>query len=98
MIRHIVMFSFKEDTEDSEIMNIDRLFKTLPLAIPEVLDFESGVNISPEDHDKGFTHIYSLSFASKETRDIYLYHSKHRAFSEQADKTLDDVLVFDYEV
>ncbi len=96
MVRHVVMFSFKKDAEDAEIKEVDALFKELPSVISEIQSFESGVNISPENLDKGFTHIYLLSFADEKARDIYLYHKTHQAFSAKAGKIFDDVMVMDY--
>lgn len=98
MVKHIVLFSFSKNLEEADILEIDASFKELPLHIPGILSFESGLNISPEHLNKGFTHIYSLTFADEKTRDTYLYHEAHQAFSKKVRDKIDDVLVVDYEV
>ena len=68
----------------------------MPSKIPQILDFEWGMNNSPENHDKGFTHCYFVTFASEEDRAIYLPHPDHQAFGKLLDGILEDVLVVDY--
>lgn len=96
MIRHIVLFSFKSDIDIEKIIKADESFKNLSQLIPEILSFESGLNISPEGLNKGFTHAYQLSFDSEDTRDLYLNHNDHLAFSKSVQNVIVDVLVFDY--
>ncbi len=98
MIRHIVLFSFKKEMLDDDVRKADNLFKTLPHKIEEIMDFESGINISPEGLNKGFTHAYNLSFSDEKTRDIYLNHKDHKLFSESIADKLEDVLVIDYKI
>ncbi len=98
MLKHIVLFSFKEEIDEIEITRVDNLFKELPGKIDDIIDFDSGINISPENLNKGFTHAYCLSFFNETTRDLYLVHEKHQDFSLKIKDLLRDVLVFDYEI
>ena len=71
-------------------------FAQLPQKIDEIKGFEWGLNNSPENLNKGFTHGFLLTFDSEEGRDIYLPHPDHKAFGEIVDPILEDVFVLDY--
>jgi hypothetical protein len=96
VLRHVVLFAFKEGTPDSKIAEIVQALEALPSKIPEIKGFEWGLNNSPEGLNKGFTHSFTLTFASEEGRDIYLPHPDHQAFGEVAGPHIADVLVVDY--
>jgi hypothetical protein len=96
LLRHIVLFKFKESTTAEELGNIERTFAALPSKIPQIVGFEWGTNNSPEGLDKGFTHSFFVSFKSEEDRAIYIPHPDHKAFVELASPHIDDVLVLDY--
>ncbi len=95
-LRHVVLFSFKEDTPGQKIREIQAAFEALPKAIPEIKDFEWGLNNSPEGLNKGFTHCFLLTFDSEADRAVYLPHPKHKAFGDLAGPFIEDVLVVDY--
>ncbi len=96
MIRHSVLFSFKDGTDEASIDKIENEFKHLELVIPEIVNLEWGLNNSPEGKTKGFTHMFLLTFNNVYDRDSYLIHPKHQAFSSMVGPFLEDVLVFDY--
>jgi hypothetical protein len=95
-LRHVVLFKFKEGTSDADIVKVEKAFNALPAKIPQIRDFEWGLNNSPEGLDKGFTHCFFLTFNSEEDRSIYLPHPDHKAFGKLLGPYLDDVLVVDY--
>ena len=64
--------------------------------IPGIASLDWGTNVSPEKHDKGFTHCFVLSFASEKDRDAYLPHPAHKAFGKMLGPILDDVMVIDF--
>lgn len=96
VLRHVVLFKFKDDAPSERIKEAEASFKELPSKIPQIIDFEWGINNSPEGINKGFTHCFFLTFNSEEDRDIYLPHPDHKAFGEVLDGILEDVLVVDY--
>ncbi len=98
MIRHCVLFSFKEETTENEVRRIEDEFHLLKFVIPEIVEMEWGLNNSPEGKTHGFTHMFLLSFSSLTDRDSYLVHPEHQAFSEMVGPYIEDVLVFDYEI
>ena len=56
MLRHVVLFKFKEGTSPAALRKIEEGFRALPSKVPQVADFEWGTNNSPEGLDDGFTH------------------------------------------
>jgi len=96
LLRHVVLFSFREGTPPEKIAEIERTFEALPSKIAAIRGFEWGLNNSPENLNKGFTHCFTLTFASEEDRATYLPHPDHKAFGEVLGPHLADVLVVDY--
>jgi hypothetical protein len=75
-VRHIVIFKFQPGTTEGQIETLTQEFRSLKEKIPGIVDFEYGINNSPEGLNQEFTHIYMLTFESVEARDIYLPASR----------------------
>ncbi len=95
-LRHVVLFKFKDGTAAEDIQKVEAAFSALPSKIPQIKDYEWGINNSPEGLEKGFTHCFFLTFESEADRAIYLPHPDHKAFGAVLTPFLDDVLVVDY--
>ncbi|UCE93880.1 MAG: Dabb family protein [Flavobacteriaceae bacterium] len=96
VLRHIVLFKFKEEVTP---MAIDQTVKAFIHAVDQIgtiNDFEWGLNNSPEDLNKGFTHAFVLTFEDDKSRDAYLPHPDHQNFVKQLKPLIEDVLVLDY--
>lgn len=96
MLRHVVLFKFKDGTTAEQIKTVEAAFRALPTKIKEIKGFEWGLNNSPENINQGFTHCFFLSFASEKGREVYLPHPDHKAFGAVLRPYLDKVLVVDY--
>lgn len=96
VLRHVVLFKFKEETSEDQLVSFEKAFASLVDKIPQISDFEWGLNNSPEGLDKGFTHCFFVSFKSEEDRAIYLPHPDHQGFVSLIGPSVDDVLVVDY--
>jgi len=95
-LRHVVLFKFKASATAEDIEKVETAFLGLPSKIKEIAAFEWGLNNSPENLNKGFTHCFFVSFANEEDRAVYLPHPDHLAFVEVLQPHLEDVLVLDY--
>ncbi len=93
---HLVSFKFKATAAPAQIDAIVAAFAALPKKIKEIKSFEWGTNVSPEKHDKGFTHAFVLSFKTAADRDAYLVHPEHKAFGKLLGPVLEDAFVVDY--
>ena len=95
-LRHVVAFKFKEGLAAEKIREVEAAFRDLKKKIPQIKSLEWGTNVSPEKHAKGFTHCWTLTFASDKDRDDYLVHPDHKEFGKLVGPVLGDVFVVDY--
>jgi hypothetical protein len=97
-VRHIVIFKFQPDASQEKINRLTQAFRSLQNKIPGIINFEHGINNSPEGLNQGFTHIYLLTFDSVEARDTYLPHPAHQQFGKLAGELgiIEQVFVVDY--
>lgn len=96
VLRHVVMFQFKEASSEQDVEKVVTAFRQLPQQIPEIADFEYGTNNSPEGLADGFTHCFLVTFASEKDREAYLPHKAHLAFVDVLKPHLEKVMVIDY--
>ena len=95
-LRHVVAFKFKDGATKEQIQEIVVAFRDLKKKIPQIAAFEWGTNVSPEKHDKGFTHQFIVTFKSDKDRDAYLVHAAHKEFGQKLGPILADVFVIDF--
>lgn len=93
---HLVSFKFKDAADKEDIRKVEEAFAALPGKIPQIASFEWGTNVSPEKHDKGFTHGFILTFRTEKDRDEYLVHPAHQEFGKLVGPVLADVFVVDF--
>ncbi|MDZ7934038.1 MAG: Dabb family protein [Emticicia sp.] len=96
MLRHAVLFKFKDTSTPEDIKKVEAAFRALPTKIKEIVGYEWGTNNSPENLNQGFTHLFFLTFKSEADRAVYLPHPDHKAFGTILGPHLDKVLVLDY--
>ncbi len=96
MLRHAVLFKFKDTSSPEDIKKVEDAFRELPSKIKEIQSIEWGTNNSPENLNQGFTHLFFLTFKSEADRAVYLPHPAHKAFGAVLGPHLDKVLVLDY--
>ena len=97
LLRHVVLFKFKDKTPEAEVQKLNKAFNALPKAISVIKDFEWGINKSPENFHQDFTHCYLVTFSSEEDRDtLYTPHPQHQAFVASLQPHLEKVFVVDY--
>jgi hypothetical protein len=93
---HVVSLKFKEGATKEQIKAVEDAFGALPSKIPGIASYKWGTNVSPEKHDKGFTHCFILGFKSEKDRDDYLVHPDHKAFGKTLGPVFGDVFVIDF--
>ena len=93
---HVVAFKFKDGATKEQIKEVEKAFQGLTKKIPEIGSLKWGTNVSPEKHDKGFTHGFVLRFRAEKDRDTYLDHPAHKEFGKLVGPVLADVFVIDF--
>jgi hypothetical protein len=99
-VKHVVVFKYKPTATPEQIEQVANSFKDLKGKIPGIVSFEYGTNNSPEKLNKGFTHVFLLTFTDAAARDAYLPHTEHKKFGELLGKlgVLEEPFVVDFEV
>ena len=95
-VRHVVSFKFKEGADPEKVRAVEQSFAALKGKIAEIQQLEWGTNVSPENHAKGFTHVWVLTFKDAKDRDAYLIHPDHKAFGAGLKDVIADVFVVDF--
>ncbi len=98
LLRHVVLFKFKDTAKPEEVAKVEQAFADLPKKINLIQGYEWGTNVSPENLAQGFTHCFFLTFKNAADRDAYLIHPAHKEFGTILHPYLDKVLVVDYVV
>jgi hypothetical protein len=93
---HVVSLKFKPGATPEQIGLVEQSFAGLKEKIPGIASLKWGTNVSPEKHDKGFTHCFVLTFATEKDRDAYLVHEDHKAFGQVLGPVMADVFVLDF--
>lgn len=96
MLRHVVIFKFKDTATPQQIKSVEDAFAALPAKINTIIGYEWGTNVSPENLAQGFTHCFLVSFKDAAGRDFYLPHPAHKEFGKILGPHLDKVLVIDF--
>jgi len=96
VLRHVVLFRFKQGTSAEQIRKIEDAFCALPGKIKAICGFEWGTDVSVENLSDGFTHCFIVTFPNEQARAEYLAHPEHKKFVELLSPYLDKALVIDY--
>lgn len=96
VLYHVVSLKFKPDAKPEQIKAVEQAFAALKTKIPGITSMHWGTNVSPEKHDKGFTHCFVVTFANEKDRDAYLPHPEHKALGKVLGPVMADVIVIDF--
>lgn len=96
VLRHVVLFAFRETATTTQLQAIEHAFAALSPQIAEIKGFEWGTDVSVEHLADGYTHCFLVTFASLADRDNYLVHPAHRAFVAGIQPHIAKALVIDY--
>jgi hypothetical protein len=96
VLRHVVLFAFKDSSTAEQIQEIEAAFCALPAKIKEIHEFEWGTDVSVENISRGYSHCFLVTFLSEADRDTYLPHPAHQEFGALLEPHLESALVFDY--
>ena len=97
-VRHVLICRTKAGTPDEQFKAFITAFRDLSKKIDGIIGFEYGANNSPENLDRGMTHVIMLTFANVQARDAYLPHPEHRKFAQWFTQLgiVEELLVIDY--
>src|SRR5215211_7247326 len=58
VLRHVVMYKFKDGISSAHVQEVIDAFAGLPKKVDTIIGFEHGTNVSKEGKSEGFTHIF----------------------------------------
>ncbi len=96
VLRHIVMYKFKDSLTPAEVQEVVDAFLQLPKKIDTVASLEHGTNVSQEGKSEGMTHVFVVTFADEAALNAYLKHPAHQEYVNLAKNRREKVVVFDY--
>ena len=95
-VKHVVSFKFKKEATTEQIKRVETAFAALKGAIPQIQSLDWGTNVSKENLDKGFTHMWIVTFNDLAALKTYIDHPDHVAFVNILKPNLEDVFVLDF--
>jgi hypothetical protein len=98
MIRHVLLLEFKLGVTESDMLSVFKEFESMPSKVDGVLSVEWGLNNSPENINRGFTHCVFMTFADEQGRNNYLPHPEHELLKAELDPLLENIIVLDYQI
>ncbi len=98
IVRHVLICRTKTSATQAQFNAFITAFRDLTTKIDGIVGFEYGANNSPENLDRGMTHVILLTFANAQARDAYLPHPEHRKFAKWFTELgiVEELLVIDY--
>ncbi len=96
-VKHVVLLKFKAGVGEGKIRECFVALQQLTGLVPGLEHFAGGPNVSDEGHDKGFGHVFVMTFRDAAARDAYLPHPEHERVKRFVLPYVDDVIVADFE-
>ena len=96
LLRHMVLYQFKPGLSAAQTKEVIDAFVALPKAIPTIVDFEHGPNVSQEGKSDGLTYGFVVTFNSQQDLENYIKHPVHQAYVDVVKNRREKVVVFDY--
>ncbi|HTU25500.1 MAG TPA: Dabb family protein [Pirellulales bacterium] len=96
VLRHVVLYKFKESVTPKEVEEVIAAFNALPGKIPFIVGYEHGLNLSQEGKSDGLTHCFMVSFANEKDRDAYIAHPAHQDYVKVVRDRREKVVVVDF--
>lgn len=96
MIKHIVMWKFKDDTKDADKLEMKQRLEALKGVVPTLIDIEIGMDVARKDASMDMV-LYS-EFASMDDLEAYAVHPAHLKVVEFVKPLVCARAVVDYEV
>ena len=77
VLKHVVMYKFRDDCTPEQIQQVIEAFSGLPKKVDAIIGFERGANVSKEGKSEGLTHCFVVTFRDEAGLAAYLKHPAH---------------------
>ncbi len=96
MIKHIVMWKFKDEVAESDKLEMKRQLESLKGVVPTLIDIEIGMDVVGKEASKDM--VLTTEFNSMEDLAAYAGHPEHVKVVEFVKPLVCERAVVDYEV
>jgi heme-degrading monooxygenase HmoA len=96
VLRHIVLYKFKDDLKPGQVDEVIAAFNLLASKVDTVIGYEHGTNLSTEGKSDGLTHAFVVTFRNEKDRDAYIAHPAHAEYVKVVKDRREKVVVFDF--
>ncbi|PHU18305.1 putative protein Pop3 [Capsicum chinense] len=96
VVKHILLAKFKDEISPDKIDQLIKQYANLVNLIEPMKAFHWGKDVSTENLQQGFTHVFESTFDSTEGVAEYVSHPVHVEFANLILPQLEKVLVIDY--
>ncbi|XP_057546940.1 stress-response A/B barrel domain-containing protein HS1 [Amaranthus tricolor] len=96
VVKHVLLAKFKDDISPDKIEELIKAYADLVNHIQPMKAFQWGKDVSIENLQQGFTHVFESTFESTEGVAEYVSHPKHVEFANLFLGHCDKVIVIDY--
>ncbi|KAM3268099.1 stress-response A/B barrel domain-containing protein HS1 [Capsicum chacoense] len=96
VVKHILLAKFKDEISPDKIDQLIKQYANLVNLIEPMKAFHWGKDVSIENLQQGFTHVFESTFDSTEGVAEYVSHPVHVEFANLMLPQLEKVLVIDY--
>jgi quinol monooxygenase YgiN len=95
MLHHIVLFKFKPETEDDQIIALEKMLDALPDQIVEIQLYEFGRDVVRSDRSHDFALV--SGFANLAAMQRYQAHPAHQKVIAHLREICEDIRAVDFE-
>lgn len=97
LLKHVVLFDFKDDLSDEDVKEIEAAFVNMPAQIEEIKTFDWGTDVQTErTATHPFTHCFVFGFESEDDLQAYIVHPAHKKIGETVKDKLKTASFVDY--
>jgi Stress responsive A/B Barrel Domain len=96
VLRHLVLYKFKDDQSPAKVQEVIDTFAGMAKQIDTVVSLEHGPNVSKEGKSDGLTYGFCVTFKDDAGLATYLKHPAHEAYVSVVKDRREKVIVFDY--
>lgn len=95
MIHHIVLFKFKDSTNEPDIEKLEDGLRSLPARIPEIKRYEMGRDIVRSERSFDFALV--SSFGDMDSLRRYIAHPEHQKVLKHVNEICSSIKSVDFE-
>jgi hypothetical protein len=96
VLKHLVLYKFKDDQPRAKVQEVIDTFAGLAGKVDAIVALEHGANVSKEGKSEGLTYAFCVTFKDEAGLAAYLKHPAHDHYVSVVKDRRDKVVVFDY--